>query len=145
MRIIQLVKPALFIYECLRILILTAVLLLNESGNNFLGQLVYTAPSALFPLMALFLCLNQERYGAYLPLYAAGKFVCITTLLAFSIISRQVTMIGKFIGAETFLIFGDILSIAVVLLVYKDNKKNIEIKADVNTEERLLPRGGNFD
>ena len=146
MKTIQLLKPGLFLYECLRIMILTAILILRSNGDNFLGQLAYTAPSALFPLMALFIWLNSQRYRAYLPLFAAGKCIWITTLLGWSIVSGQVTIMGRFLGAAVFaeivLICGDLLSIAIVLLVYKDNRINSEIKA-VTTTEDLLPRGGN--
>jgi hypothetical protein len=146
MKVIQLIKPGLFLYECLRIMIFAAVLILRSNGDNFLGQLVYTAPGVLFPLMALFIWLNSQRYRAYLPLFAAGKCIGISTLLGWSIVSGQVTMMGRFLGAAVFaeivLICGDLLSIAAVLLVYKDNRINSEIKT-VTTTEDLLPRGGN--
>jgi hypothetical protein len=35
--------------------------------------LVYIAPNALFPLMALFLLLKPEEYRSYIVLYMAGK------------------------------------------------------------------------
>ena len=127
-------------------MILVAVLILRSNGDNFLGLLAYTAPSALFPLMALFIWLNSQRYRAYLPLFAAGKCIWISTLLGWSIVSGQVTMMGRFLGASVFaeivLICGDLLSIIIVLLVYRDNRINSEIKA-VTTTEDLLPRGGN--
>ena len=145
---IQLIKPALFLYECMRIMMLAAVLILRPNGGDFLGQLAYTAPSALFPIMALFVWLDSERYRAYLPLFAAGKCIGITTLLGWSIVSGQVTMIGRFMGAVVFaeivLISGDLLTIAAVFLIYKDNRKKSEIKA-VTTTDDLLPHSGNSD
>ena len=139
MRTIQLIKPALFLYECLRIMILAAVLVLRSNENDFLGRLAYTAPSALFPLMALFIWLDSQRYRAYLSLFAAGKCIVISTLLGWSIVSGQVTMVGRFMGAAVFaeavLLSGDLLSIAAVLLVYKDNRKNSEIETVTTTEE----------
>ena len=113
---------------------------MRSNGDNFLGQLVYTAPGALFPLMALFIWLNSQRYRAYLPLFAAGKCIWISTLLGWSIISGQVTMIGRFLGAAVFaeivLICGDLLSIIIVLLVYKDNRINSEIRVVTGMEEK---------
>jgi len=148
MKIIQLLKPGLFLYECLRIMILAAILVLRSNENDILGRLVYTAPSALFPLMALFIWLDSQRYRAYLPLFAAGKCIAISTLLGWSIVSGQVTMIGKLLGAAIFaeavLLSGDLLTIAVVFLVHKDNRKNPEIKA-VTTTEEVLPHSGNSD
>jgi hypothetical protein len=140
MKIIQLIKPGLFLYECLRIMILVVILILRSNGDNFIGHVAYTTPSALFPLMALFIWLDSQRYRAYLPLFAAGKCIGISTLLGWSIVSGQVTMMGRFLGAAVFaeiiLICGDLLSIVIVLLVYKDNKINSEIKAITTTEEK---------
>jgi hypothetical protein len=131
MGIIRLVKPALFLYECLRILVLGAVLILrsNEAGG---AQLAYAAPGVLFPLMALFIWLNPDRYRAYLPLFAAGKCIGISALLGWSIVSAQVTMIGRVFGAAVFaeLLFvcGDLLALAAVFLIYRDNRRNTETK-----------------
>jgi len=140
MRTVQLIKPGLFLYECMRIMVLAAILILRSNESDILGRLVYTAPSALFPLMALFIWLDSQRYRAYLPLFAAGKCIWISTLLGWSIVSGQVTMIGRFLGdsvfAEMVLICGDLLSIIIVLLVYRDNRINSEIKAVTSTEER---------
>jgi uncharacterized membrane protein len=87
--------------------------------------------------MALFIWLDSQRYRAYLPLFAAGKCIWISTLLGWSIISGQVTMMGRFFGASVFaemvLLCGDLLSIIIVLLVYRDNRINSEI--DVTTTE----------
>jgi len=148
MKTIQLIKPGLFLYECLRIMILAAILILRSNDNDILGRLAYTAPSALFPLMALFIWLDSERYKTYLPLFAAGKCIVVSTLLGWSIVSGQVTIIGRFFGAAIFaeavILSGDLLTLAAVLLVHKDNRKNSEIKA-VTTTEDLLPQSGNPD
>jgi len=133
MKIIRFIKPALFLYEFIRILILAAILITNSNGNDIFGQIAYTVPNALFPLMALFIWLNQKRYRAYLPLFAAGKCIIISTSLVFSIISGQITMMSELIEPE-FLIGCDLLALAAVLLIHKDNKKNPEIKAAENVE-----------
>jgi len=143
MKMIRLIKPALFIYEFIRILILAAALVINSSENDIFGQIVYTAPNALFPLMALFIWLNQERYKAYLPLFLAGKCIAISTTLVFSAISGQTTMTGSFVDFGYLLGF-DLLAIAAVIMINRDIKKNLEITTVENTEE-LLPRGGNSD
>jgi len=134
MRIIHLIKPALFIYECLRIMILAVALVINSNSSNIFGQLVYAAPSALFPLMALFIWLNQEHYRAFIPLFLAGKCIVFITSLVFSIISGQVTIIGRLLDFDLVFIF-DILAIIAALLIYRDNKKITEIKAIADTEE----------
>jgi len=138
MKLIQLIKPGLFLYECLRIMLLAAVLILRSNGNDILMPLVYTAPSALFPIMALFIWLDSERYRAYLPLFTAGKCIGITSLLGWSIVSSQFTMIGVFmtvvVFAEFVILCGDLLAMAAVFLVFKNNKKNDEINAVTDTE-----------
>jgi hypothetical protein len=129
-------------------MILAAVVILRLNENDILMSLAYTASNALFPLMALFIWLNSERYRAYLPLFAAGKCIGISTLLGWSIVSGQFTMIGRFMGAAVFaevmILCGDLLAIAAVFLIYKDNKNNSEIKAVTGTED-LLPHDGNLD
>jgi hypothetical protein len=119
-------------------MLLAAVLILRSNGNNILMPLVYTAPSALFPIMALFIWLDSERYRAYLPLFTAGKCIGITSLLGWSIVSSQFTMIGVFmtvvVFAEFVILCGDLLAMAAVFLVFKNNKKNDEINAVTDTE-----------
>ena len=134
MVIVRLIKPGLFIYECLRILVLCYVLVMRSNEAGVSAQLAYTAPGVLFPLMALFIWLNPVRYRTYLPLFAAGKCIGISAILGWSIVSGQVTMIGRVFGtavfAELVFICGDLLALAAVLLIYNDNRKNTEIKAD---------------
>jgi hypothetical protein len=85
--------------------------------------LVYAAPCALFPLMALFVWLDVCRYRNYLPLFLAGKCVSIAALLVWFIVSRQVTMFeglsisSGIVLVELALLSGDLLSIAAVLLI----------------------------
>jgi len=143
MKIIRIIKPALFIYEFIRILILAAALVINSDRSDIFGQIVYTAPNALFPLMALFIWLNQERYGAYLPLFLAGKCIVISTSLIFSIISGQTILIGSFIDFG-FLLSFDFLSIAAIFWINKDNTEIKAVEKNDDTEG-LLPRGGNSD
>ena len=124
MKIIQLVKPALFIYECVRIMALITVLIFQRNDPGFLIKMIFAAPTALFPLMALFIWLDTGRYKTYLPLFTAGKCIGIFILLGWSIASRQVTIIGEFYGiailAELILLSGDFFALAAVLLIIKD-------------------------
>jgi len=128
MKIVQFVKPVLFIYELIRIMVLVFVLILFGNESTFLIKIVYTAPCALLPLMALFIWLDSSRYREYIPLLLAGKFIGIFILAIWSIISKQVTMI------EGFILSGDLFAIAAVLLINKDIKETTEpqITADVS-------------
>jgi len=131
MEMVRPLKPGLFIYECIRLLILAAAFAaLQPVGPEAFPWLVYTAPNALFPLMALFIWLNVSRYGAYLPLFLAGKCVCLFSLLGWSIVSWRTTIIEGFPGfakiwvapriIEGILLCGDLLAIAAALIIIKN-------------------------
>jgi hypothetical protein len=50
-------------------------------GEAVFPALVYGAANALFLLMALFVRLDPVRYGAYVPLYTAGKVISVVSAL----------------------------------------------------------------
>jgi len=120
MRIIQLFKPGLFIYELLKFMILVFILLFQKEEPVTTAKMIFAASGVLFPLMALFIWLDTNRYNVYLPLLIAGKCVGIFILLGWSILSKQVTMI------ESYLLSGDLFALAVILLIIKDAQKPIE-------------------
>jgi hypothetical protein len=125
MGLIWLLKGALFVYECIRLVIVATYVIFQGGGSGF-PIMVFAAPVVLFPLMALFILLDINRYKNYLPLFAAGKCVLIFALLGWSIISTQVTMIGRFPGASTIelmLLSGDFFAMAAVVLLIKSVKK----------------------
>jgi hypothetical protein len=130
MGIIRVLKPALFIYEAVRIIILALTLMFFLPGDSAIPWLALASPGALFPLMALFLWLDISRYSAYLPLYIAGKCIGILSLLGFSIVSRGFTIINEFYGATVFaeLIFlsGDLLALAGILFIFMNRHKFLE-------------------
>ena len=116
MKVVSIVKPVLFIYECIRILVLAGYMILQGYNSSNFTNMVFAAASVLFPLMVLFLCLDTIRYRAYVPLFTAGKCIGIFTLLLFSIISMRLTMIGGV------LLSGDFFALAAILLIGKDVK-----------------------
>jgi len=130
MKVIRLLKPSLFIYEFIRIVILVNLLVLQVKDTSFLTKALLASPGALFPLMALFIWLDTDRYKAYLPLFLAGKGIGIFTLLGWSIITQQVTILWEFgdtvIIAELLLLSGDFFALAVVLFIIKDFQKITE-------------------
>ena len=113
MKIIKLIKCGLFVYECIRIVLIAFALYLQRSGG-FSVKVIYTAPCALYPLMALFIWIDANRHKAYVPLFMAGKCIGIFMLLGWSIITRQVTMI------ESFILSGDFFSLAAALMINRD-------------------------
>jgi len=84
--------------------------------------MLFTAPSALFPLMALFILLDAKRYKVYLPLFIAGKSIGIFLEALWSIMSIQVT-IGEGIDYSVILaqmiLSGDLFSLAACLMIIK--------------------------
>ena len=115
MKIIKLIKPGLFIYECIRIVLL-AFILYFQGGEGISAKVIFTAPGALYPLMAMFIWLDCGRYRVYVPLFTAGKCVGIFMMLGWSIITRQVTMI------ESFVLSVDFFSLAAVLMIRRNLK-----------------------
>jgi hypothetical protein len=81
-------RGGLFVYECFRLLFLTAVFAALRPGAAGFPWLVYAAPNALFTLMALFLWLNLSRYGTYLPLFLAGKIISLFSILGWAFFLR---------------------------------------------------------
>jgi uncharacterized membrane protein len=92
-----------------------AYLLYSIGQMTGFSIIIYAAPNALFVLMALFLWLDTARHRAFLHLFIAGKSISILTILGWSIISGQVTIIKEFI-----LLSGDLFSIAAILLISRD-------------------------
>jgi len=109
-------------------MIIALVLIIQGDTPGLFIKIVLAAPGALFPLMALFVWLDTERYKEYPPLFLAGKSISIFLLLGWFIIFRQVTMIGSIFGfavyAESILLCGDLLSLGAVLLIGRDIKNH---------------------
>ncbi|MCL2273262.1 MAG: hypothetical protein FWC19_10720 [Treponema sp.] len=119
MKISTLLKPALLIYELFRVLILALILILQSNNNaNFL-MMLFATQGILYPLMAVFLCLNSIRFKEYLPLFIAGKSIGIFTLLCWSLLSQQNPVIGNSIN-EMALVSFDLLALAAILIIRKD-------------------------
>jgi len=126
MNITRFLKPLLFTLECIKLMVIAAILIVQGGSPGLFTKALLAAPGALFPLMALFIWLDTDRYREYLPLFSAGKCIGIFLLLGWLIIFRQVTMIGSLLGsavyAEPLLLCGDILSLGVAFLISKDVK-----------------------
>jgi hypothetical protein len=108
-------------------MVIAVILVIQGGETGLIIKIILAAPAALFPLMALFIWIDTDRYKEYLPLFSAGKYISIFLLLVWFIIFRQVTMIGKLFGsdiyAELILLCGDLLSLGAVLLINKSIKK----------------------
>jgi len=139
MKIITFIKPGLFIYECVRIMIFISILILQRNDPGIFTKMIFAAPIVLFPLMALFIWLDTDKYRAYLPLFIAGKSIGIFILLGWSIISRQVTIVDTLsaaafagnltVSAQVILLSGDFFALAAALLIIRDIEKAAEIQS----------------
>ncbi|MDR1948296.1 MAG: hypothetical protein LBQ38_02785 [Spirochaetaceae bacterium] len=130
MEVYRPLRLTLFIYDCIRLLLLIGfwVILLPflgseaaEAGRAF-PILVYAAPNALFPLMALFLWLRFPDHEAYLSLYAAGKVIAVAAGLGWLFLAmpgvEQDQLRRYVVGAWIiFLSIADTLSLAGCLLI----------------------------
>jgi len=127
MAIDHFLKPVFFIYESVRIIILTITLMFVLPGTSAIPWLAFASPGALFSLMALFIWIDISRYHVYIPLYIAGKCIGIFILVGFSIISRRFTIIdgnsGTFLIAELIFLCGDLLALAGIFYVYSNMRK----------------------
>jgi len=127
MNIVRYLKPFVFALECIKLMVIALIIIIQGNAPGLFIKILLAAPGALFPLMALFIWLDTERYKEYPPLFLAGKSIGIFLLLGWFIIFRQVTMIGSVFGlavyAEGILIFGDLLSAGAVLLISRDIKR----------------------
>jgi hypothetical protein len=126
MRINRFFKFLLFIYECINFLILAAIIVFHNINQAALPQISFTASTALFPLMSLFIWLDSSRYRVYMPLFTAGKCIGIFSILGWSIIAGQVTIKAVLSGAaeiELFMFISYLFSLVVILLIIRDEKK----------------------
>jgi formate hydrogenlyase subunit 3/multisubunit Na+/H+ antiporter MnhD subunit len=97
---------------------------------------------ALFPLMAFFIYLDSTRFKVYIPLFTAGKFIGIFSILGFPIIAGQDS---KFLGrAEdsnfvSFLLVSYLFSILVVFLIIIMEKKTVgKSQSEDKSEDKKL-------
>jgi len=127
MGVIRILKLWLFLYEFIKIMGILTILFVQRSDPDLLMKIVLTAPGALFPIMTLFILLDANRYKAFIPLYTAGKCISFILMLGWLIVSRQVTMTVGFFSIELYaemaLYNGELLALAVVLLIMIYNKK----------------------
>jgi len=132
MSLIRILKPGLFIYEIIRLLILVFILYRVDQTESI--NLIYSAPAALLPLMALFIWLDAGRYKAFLPLFLAAKSISIFIIAGWCIASKQVTMI------DSYILSGDLFALAAILIIFRDIQKPTEAasitEAEPGTEEK---------
>jgi len=139
MVLVRILKPALFIYECIRITALAFILVYLLYGTSSVPWLAFTAPGALFPIMALFLWIDTANFKAYMPLYITGKCIGLFSLALWSVMSKQNTVMGEislfYLPPEIVIFFGDFLALAAILIIFRNFQKSLN-KQETITEEK---------
>jgi hypothetical protein len=110
----------LFIYECLRLLILVFFLLFASLESAISGSYtVYMSSNALFPLMALFIWLRPDEYSNYSALYIAGKLVFLVSFYSWEIFTlRDFVRDENFMKNIVLLGGGALISLADMLSIW---------------------------
>ena len=121
----------LFVYECLRLLLLIVFLLVASFEASVNGTYsVYMSSNALFPLMALFMWLRPEEYRNYSTLYIAGKIITLISFYIWEIISFREFVRGEdlaknmiLLGGGALLSLADMLSVWGAWMISKKNRR----------------------
>ena len=134
MRIVRIIKPALFIFEVLKIIIFAIVLIIENQNSSIFIMAFFAVQGTLFPIMALFLCLDAVRYREYIPLFMTGKGIGIFILSIWSLFSQQSTIIGGFISTMALLSF-ELFALAAIFFIREDVIKITETPDNISAME----------
>ena len=81
-------RAGLFVYECLRLLVLVVFLLASPLEGSIGGPYsVYMSSNAMFSIMALFMWLRFTEYRHYAALFIAGKVIAMVSFFVWEIFS----------------------------------------------------------
>ncbi len=143
-------RLTLFVYDLVRLAALLSVLSAvfpglggGANGGSALPLVAYSAPNALFPLMGLFLLLRPADYGPFTALYAAGKAIFASGVVAWFFFSFNALLgtlsfdaagVFRSAGILALLTVADLISVAVALAADKKNRQ-----ASRNAPDDRLP------
>jgi hypothetical protein len=122
MNMYKLLRITLFFYELLRFAVF--VMQGNAVFTTIQGW-QWTAPNALFLLMALFLLIDLDRYTAFLPLSVAGKSIAVV-LAIWSVFSSLMTAGTEPFLSDAVIALGDIFSILAYIHIMRGVNKQRE-------------------
>jgi hypothetical protein len=134
MAVFKPLRLALFCYEVVRLVEILRNIPLSTGNDMFLRTLLWAAPNALFPLMALFLLLRPNTFSAYIPLHVAGKLIAVVISLRL-IIGGFPFIIERMERLYPLLVLGDMFSIAASLVLRRQLRRLKEV-------ERVEKKGG---
>jgi len=133
MKLIRILKLLLFIYEVIRIVLIAILLILQANDSSQQMMMIFAVQGVLFPIMALFLCINTVRYREYIPLYIAGKAIGVFAILCWLLFTRQGTMLGGFVS-DIILGSFDLLAIAAILVIKDVINNSMDEQTAVNEQ-----------
>jgi len=132
-------RLTLFVYDVARLAALLSVLSAvfpglggGADGGLALPLVAYSAPNALFPLMGLFLLLRPADYAPFTPLYAAGKAIFASGVVAWfffsfnallGTLSFEAAGVFRSAGILALLTVADLISVVLVLVAGKKNRQ----------------------
>jgi len=135
----RILKPALFIYECLRVFLLICIFAFLLYGTEAVSCFAFAAPVVVLPIMALFIWIDADGYKAYIPLFIAGKSIGLFSLTLWFTVSRLNIIAGGIFpfkeAAELLFILGDLLALAAIIVIYRNSQKAL-IKQETIREEK---------
>ncbi|MDR0411059.1 MAG: hypothetical protein LBH75_03710 [Treponema sp.] len=140
MNIYKPLRIVLFFYEILRFTMFAI-----QGNVVFTIQIwQWTAPNALFLLMALFLLIDLDRYAVFLPLSVAGKSIA-AVLAIWSIFSdlTRASMDMPFFAAV--MAMGDIFSIFAYMYIMKGIRRQGEGNHENSPHSDALSRGNSIE
>jgi glucan phosphoethanolaminetransferase (alkaline phosphatase superfamily) len=110
----------LFLYECLRLLLLVFFMLFASLESAVSGSYtVYMSSNALFAIMAMFIWLRPDEYRNYIALYMAGKLVFLASFYSWEIFTlRDFIRDENFVKNIVLMGGGAIISLADMLSVW---------------------------
>ena len=134
MKISGVLKPALFVYECVRLILFLFLLFIYKiSGSITIPWLAFSANGALFPLMALFIWIDISRYRQYVPLFIAGKCIGVLLLILWLLLFIQ----SNIIETGVFFLCGDLLALASVVFILKEKRTLEEAESKKLTNRNI--------
>ena len=115
-------RAVLFLYECVRLLLLVIMVFLalpTSGGGALFPYASYLSPNALFLLVALFVWLRPGVYRNFLSLYMAGKIISVVLFFTWEFLTdRQFSIDENIAVSRILLIGGALLSMADILSIW---------------------------
>jgi hypothetical protein len=132
------------IYESVKLLfVLSFISYLQNEGSLTLREIPFFTPLALFPLMALFIRIDINKYGVFTHLYVTGKCLGLVMQFIWLLMSKKYLFTADISNVMFFfciiVIITDIVSLWIGLSLFKAVRKTLELteKTDNDLTEEM--------